>query len=85
MHFYSEIRLYNFFHPGEKVEVAYERGGEEHTVTLTPKYSEEAGSYLMGMNGSGEREKSGFSALWPTGLTRSNFRWSAPSRVCGCW
>ncbi len=60
VHFYSEIRLYNFFHPGEKVEVAYERGGEEHTVTLTPKYSEEAGSYLMGMNGSGEREKSGF-------------------------
>lgn len=60
VHFYSEVRLYNFFHPGEEVEVVYERGGEEYTVNLTPKYNEEAGSYMMGMNGSGKRERSGF-------------------------
>ena len=53
VHFYSEIRLYNFFHPGEKVEVAYERGGEEHTVTITPKYDEELQYYRLGISSSG--------------------------------
>ena len=57
VHFYQEVRLYNFFHPGETVDVTFERDGEEHTVTLTPEYHEESGSYLMGINGSAERRK----------------------------
>ncbi len=35
----------------EPVTLEYERDGERHTVTLTPKYDEETGSYLMGFQG----------------------------------
>ena len=57
VHFYSEVRLYNFFHPGETVEVTYERDGEEYTTTITPAWHEDVNSYLMGMNGVGPRQK----------------------------
>lgn len=59
VHFYQEVRLYNFFHPGETVDVTYDRDGVEHTVTLTPEYQEESKSYLMGINGNGQRQKGG--------------------------
>ena len=60
IHFYREISLYATFHVGEPVEITYERGGEEFTTTLTPKYDEESGRYLYGFISSGEREKVGF-------------------------
>lgn len=57
VHFYQEIVLYNFFHPGETVDITYERNGEERTVTLTPEYNEEAQAYQMGINSMGQRQK----------------------------
>lgn len=51
VHFYQEISIYTFFHPGEEVKVTYLRDGEEYTAMLTPEYNEEAGRYLFGFQG----------------------------------
>lgn len=50
-----DITLYLLVNPREPVEVAYERLNgesgkwEEHRTVLTPKYSEETGSYMLGV------------------------------------
>lgn len=51
IHFYREISSYAMFHPGETVEVTYERNGETYQTTLVPKYEEELGRYLYGFVG----------------------------------
>lgn len=51
IHFYREISSYAMFHPGETVEVTYERNGESYQTTLVPKYEEELGRYLYGFVG----------------------------------
>lgn len=38
------------FHPGETVEITYDRGGQEQTTTLVPQYDEESGRYLYGFS-----------------------------------
>ncbi len=35
---------------GEPFEIVYERDGEQHTVTVTPTFNEEANRYLMGIS-----------------------------------
>lgn len=50
VHFYREISAYSMFHPGETVEIAYERDGEIYTTELMPKYDEETGRYLYGFS-----------------------------------
>lgn len=69
VHFYREISLYTFFHPGETVEVSYLRDGEKHQATLTPKLDEESGRYLIGVQG-GTFEKVG---VW--GTIKHSFWW----------
>ncbi len=50
VHFYNEISIYTFLHSdAESIEVEYERDGKAYTTTLTPKYSEESGRKLMGI------------------------------------
>ncbi|MGF0017344.1 RIP metalloprotease RseP [Sporofaciens sp. SGI.106] len=49
IHLFSEVSAYNQFHQGEEVDVTYKRDGETYTVTLTPKYSEEAQYYMLGV------------------------------------
>lgn len=56
-HFYREVSMYSFFYPGKEVDVVYERDGERYEVTLQPKWSEENGSYMMGISGSLARER----------------------------
>ena len=46
---FREISTYNQFHQGEDVEVTYLRDGEEHVVTMAPKYNEEAEYYMLGI------------------------------------
>lgn len=58
IHIFREISAYNQFHQGETVDVTYERDGKEHTVTLTPKYSEDAQYYLLGIT-RGPNERAG--------------------------
>ena len=53
IHIYREISAYRQFHPDEDVVLTYERDGEEHTVTLTPKMDEELGYERIGLASSG--------------------------------
>ncbi len=57
VHFYQEVSVYSFFHPGQEMKVTYLRDGEKHSATITPKYSEEDGRYLLGITGNYQREK----------------------------
>ena len=42
IHLYREVSLYSMMNYGEPLEITYERGGERKTVTVTPKFDEEA-------------------------------------------
>lgn len=53
---WREVTYYNMFHPGEVVDVIYERDGEKYEVTLTPKQDEE-GKYLLGVTSPGVYQK----------------------------
>ncbi len=57
IHFYSEVRIYTFFHSGDTIDVTYLRDGERNTVTVEPRYSEDTGTYLIGITNYGERTK----------------------------
>ncbi len=57
IHFYREVSLYTFFHPGEALHIVYERDGERREADLKPVYDEEQGKYLMGFLGSGIAER----------------------------
>ena len=56
---YRDIMLYTFSHPGQEMKVSFTRPAKEGTaesdgatsgfVTLTPRFSEEYQSYMMGM------------------------------------
>ncbi len=48
---YRDILAYTAFHAGEPLTVEYERDGRTHEAFLEPKYSEETGSYLIGISG----------------------------------
>ncbi len=60
VHFYSEISVYNYFHPGKTLEIKYKRDGKTYSTTLTPKYDDEAGRYLIGITKYNERTKGNF-------------------------
>ena len=51
---YRELSLVSMMNYGEPLEITYERDGERNTVTLTPRYDEEAGRYYIGILGAGE-------------------------------
>ena len=53
---WREVTYYNMFHPGETVELVFERDGEKHEVTIVPK-KDENGSYLMGVTSPSEYQK----------------------------
>lgn len=53
---WREVTYYNKFHQGETVDLVYERDGEKHEVTITPKQDED-GSYLLGVFGPKKLEK----------------------------
>ena len=53
---WREITYYNMFHPGEEVELTYERDGEKHKTTITPKKDED-GNYLIGITSPAQYEK----------------------------
>lgn len=57
IHFYREVSLYTFFHPGEPIDIVYQRDGERMEATVNPVFDEEQGKYLIGFYGTGVREK----------------------------
>ncbi len=70
---YRDVLLYTYVHPGEELTIQYQRpvggdwenGGaaEIRTVTLTPRYSEEYGSYLIGVRFSGYEKVQGLGEI----------------------
>ena len=59
VHVWREITYHNMFHQGETVELVYERDGEKHEVTITPKKDED-GNYLLGVTSPSKYEKANF-------------------------
>lgn len=53
---WREISYYNMFHPGETVDIVYERDGEQYETTITPKKDED-GNYLIGITSPSQYEK----------------------------
>lgn len=70
---YRDVMLYSFSHPGETVTLQYQRpaggswenGGaaEKRTTVLTPQYSEEFNSYMMGVQFQGYQPVKGLTEL----------------------
>lgn len=50
IYLYEELQLFNQLYRGGEVEVVYERDGEQHHTTLTPKYDETVGRYMLGIS-----------------------------------
>ncbi len=50
-HFYREVSQYSLFHPGEDVELVYERDGKRYETTLSPVLDEASGRQLVGLSG----------------------------------
>ena len=48
---YRDVLAYTSFHQGETLSVEYRRGDEKYTAALKPRYSEETGTYMMGISG----------------------------------
>lgn len=57
IHLYREISLHSMMNHGEPLKITYERNGERNTVTLTPKFDEEANRYYIGILGAGTYHK----------------------------
>ncbi len=54
IHLYREVSLISAFNQGDTLQIVFDRDGERFSTTLTPKYYEEDGRYLIGFRGSGE-------------------------------
>ena len=46
-----EVSLITYRNQGEPIEIEYTRDGKTYTATITPKYDETAGKYLIGWQG----------------------------------
>lgn len=56
IHLYEEVSLISQLSYGHQLTITYSRDGQKNTVTLTPRYDEESGRYLIGIQG-GEYHK----------------------------
>lgn len=62
IHIFREISAYNQFHPGEEMELIYERDGKEYGVMLTTRQGED-GRYLIGITPDQYKKANAFTAL----------------------
>ena len=56
---WREITYHNMLHPGETLDVVYERNGVKYEATITPMQDED-GSYLIGIKSQAGYEKANF-------------------------
>ncbi len=54
VHLANEIYIDTYLNQERPMTIEYLRAGKKHSVTVTPKYNEEAGRYLVGFNGYGK-------------------------------
>jgi regulator of sigma E protease len=69
---WREISYYNMFHPGETVDLVYERDGEKHETTITPKKDED-GNYLIGITSPAQYEKANLLTATQYGIYEVKF------------
>jgi len=69
---WREITYYNMFHPGETVDLVYERDGEKHEATITPKKDED-GNYLIGITSPAQYEKANLLTATQYGIYEVKF------------
>lgn len=62
---YEEVLLYMQLYSGGDVEVEYERDGQRYQTVLTPRYSEDYGKYMLGIEvrPPAETDKSGLNGF----------------------
>jgi len=60
---FRDIQLMFAASRGKDMEITYERAGEKNTVTLTPVYNEEAGTWQMGIYGGTYEQSKGLGVL----------------------
>ncbi len=63
IYLYEELLLFTQTYSGGEVEIAYERDGEIHTVSLSPKYDESTGRYMLGIINSDYKTVNGVESL----------------------
>lgn len=64
VYLFQEISMFmQLTYSGGPLEVVYERDGSRYSTTLTPKYDEEYGRYMLGISNGDYREVSGFESL----------------------
>ncbi len=63
IHLYEEILLFNVLYRGGDVEMVYERDGQRYTTTITPRYNEEYGRYMLGFSNADYVELKGLDPL----------------------
>ncbi len=54
VHLANEIYVNTYTNKNRPMTIEYERNGVKNTVTIIPKFNEETGRYLIGLNGYGE-------------------------------
>lgn len=69
---WREISYYNMFHPGETVNLVYERDGEKYETTITPKKDED-GNYLIGITSPAQYEKANLLTAMQYGVYEVKF------------
>lgn len=57
IHLWDQVYLFSFTNQGEPVDIVYERGGEEYSITIQPQFSQEDNRYYLGLLGVGEYQK----------------------------
>lgn len=60
---YREVSMFMQLNGGAEVELTYERDGERNTISITPKYDEKSGRYLMGMDAPDRKKGNAFTSL----------------------
>ncbi len=63
IYLYKEMQLFGYLNEGEEVLVEFERDGQVQEVKVTPRYSEETGTYLFGFYRHAYAEETGLSRL----------------------
>lgn len=47
---YEDILLFTYTHRGGEIPLTYERDGKEYTTSVTPKFDESTGRYMLGIS-----------------------------------
>lgn len=60
IHLYREVTLATLVNQGKEMTVEYDRNGQSHSATITPKMDEQEGRYLFGIQGGEVKQAKGF-------------------------